>query len=40
VLLIITNSTSTFAQNDTHVITERRVEINNKIETVFAFNQV
>jgi len=39
-LLIITNSTRIFAQNDTHVITERRMQINNNIDTVFFFNRI
>jgi hypothetical protein len=40
VLLIVTNSTCVFAQNDTHVIPERCMEININIETIFVFTQV
>jgi len=39
-LLIITNITRTFAQNNTRVITERRMKTNNNVETVFVFTQV
>ena len=39
-MLIIANSTCTFAQNGTHVVTEGCMEIKNNTETVFVFNQI